>query len=136
MSCLENINMKVSPHPGAIISATVALASTNSCWDKHLLCDTVLGWDRGARNCRGRLGMEHQLPWLSGVPFTCSVLGDFPCQGWLMVPAAGQGTQRPQAPRAAPCDDSSTAAITPTSVTDFLSRKAGSMDLWPQGYSS
>lgn len=137
MSCLENTNMKVSPHPGATMSATVALASTvvgtNICPGS---CDAVLGWDRGARNCRGRWGMEKQLPMLSGVSFTCSALSNFLCQGWLMVSAAGQGRQRSQAPRAAPCDDSSTAATTLTSVPDFLSRKAGSTDLWPQGYSS
>lgn len=80
--------------------------------------------------------MEKQLLWLSGLPFTCFVLGNFLCQGWLMVSAAGQGKQRSQAPRAAPCDDSNTTAITLTSITDFLSSKAGSTDLWPQGYSS
>lgn len=53
-----------------------------------------------------------------------------------MVPAAGQGRQRSEAPRAALCDDSSTAATTLTSIADFLSSKAGSTDLWPQGYSS
>lgn len=53
-----------------------------------------------------------------------------------MVSAGGQSVQKSQAPRAAPCNDISIAVTTLTSITDFLSRKAGSTDLWPQGYSS
>lgn len=46
--------------------------------------------------------MEEQLPWLSGVPFTCSVLGDLLCQGWLMESAQSRADRGPKHPELLP----------------------------------
>lgn len=88
-----------------------------------------------ARKFRARCEVKKQLLGLAA-PSAHShtlCLGNFLCQGPLMVSAAGQSTRESQAPRAAPCNVISIAAAVFTSVTHFLRGKAESTDLWLQG---